>query len=202
MNKRHLHHVRTKLRLIKPWYFLGLAIISATICVFALRANNQHMVELRDAVYAADKEGSGVQTSLENLQAYVTRHMNTDLSTGTSVYPPIQLKYTYDRLVRERANRLANSNDQLYTKAQRYCEQQNPTGFSGRGRVACIERYVETHATAAQLPPIPDALYKFSFSSPTWSSDLAGWSLLVTGASSLLFVVTFIGLNLAKRASR
>src|SRR5688572_22368654 len=100
MDKRHLHHVWTRFRLIKPWYFLVLAIISGAICVISLRANNQHMLELRAAVYTADKAGSDTKKPLQDLQAYVTTHMNTDLSAGnTSVYPPIQLKYTYERLV-------------------------------------------------------------------------------------------------------
>src|SRR5512146_330929 len=189
MDKRRLHHVRTKLRHVKPWYFLIIAFISAGICVFALRANNQHMLKLRDAVYAADRNNGDVQTALGNLQAYVTSHMNTNLSTGTSVYPPIQLKYTYDRLVRAQADRLAQSNNQLYTAAQHYCEQQNPAGFSGRGRVPCIEQYVQTRA-AFQLPPIPADLYKFSFVTPSWSPDLAGWSLAAAIGGGLLFVIT------------
>src|SRR5262249_26097180 len=100
MNKRRLHHFWTRFRAIKPWYFLILAIISTTVCVMSLRANNQHMIQLRDALYAADRDNTNVQQALNNLQSYVTAHMNTNLSTGpNSPYPPIQLKYTYERLV-------------------------------------------------------------------------------------------------------
>lgn len=192
MNKRHLHHLWTKLRYLKPWYFLVIAVISGVVCVFALRANNQHMVKLRDAVYSADKNNTDVQAPLNQLQAYVTAHMNTNLTAGnTSVYPPIQLKYTYDRLVAAQSDQLAQANASLYTDAQHYCEQQDPVDFSGHNRVPCIEQYVETH-DAAQLPAIPDALYKFSFISPTWSPDLAGWSLVVAALSGLLFVISFL----------
>src|SRR5689334_22373181 len=93
MNKRKLHHVGTRLNSVKPWYFLVLALISGAVCVYALRDNNKHMADLRSAVYAADKDGTDVQSPLRSLQAYVTHHMNTNLSAGnTSVYPPIQLK--------------------------------------------------------------------------------------------------------------
>src|SRR5438105_3803142 len=78
MNKRRLHHLWTKLRIIKPWYFLVLALVSGVVCVFALRANNEHMIRLRDAVYSADKNNTDVQQALRNLQAYVTSHMNTN----------------------------------------------------------------------------------------------------------------------------
>lgn len=127
MNKRKLHHLWTKVRWIKPWYFLVLAIISGVICVFALRSNNHQMIELRDAVYAADQNESDVQAPLRTLQAYVTSHMNTNLNAGKSpVYPPIQLKYTYERLVQAKQEEFARSNNQLYTEAQAQGENANP----------------------------------------------------------------------------
>lgn len=186
MNKRRLHHAWTYARHISPWYFLALAVLSTAVCLFALRANNEHMITLRNDVYAADKANGNVKGALQSLQAYVTTHMNTDLSAGQgAVYPPIQLKYTYDRLVQAESDAAASGNTQLYTQAQSYCQAQIPDGFSGRGRVPCIEQYVQSHDTAA-LPPIPDALYKFDFVSPSWSPDLAGWSLLFTVLSWLL----------------
>lgn len=177
---------------MKPWYFLVVAILSTVVCVFALRSNNEHMVKLRDAVYVADKNNTDVNGALHNLQAYVTAHMNTNLSSGpNAVYPPIQLKYTYDRLVQAQTGAL--SGDQLYTDAQHYCEQQNSTDFSGHNRVPCIEQYVQSHGGGrAPVANVPDALYKFAFVSPKWSPDLAGWSLAVTIIAWLLFVVTFI----------
>ena len=192
MNKRHLHHAWTRFRRIKPWYFLILAIVSAVVCIFALRANNEHMIKLRSAVYAADQNNTDVQAPLKVLQAYVTSHMNTNLNAGsTSVYPPIQLKYTYDRLVKAQGNQVAQANSQLYNAAQTYCEQQNSTDFSGHNRVPCIEQYVQSHNTQ-KLAIIPDALYKFAFATPAWSPDLAGWSMLLAIVSSLLFVITFV----------
>jgi len=198
MNKRRLHHLWTKLRVAKPVYFVVIALISGLVCIFALRANNQHMLKLRDTVYSTDRANGDVQTALNNLQAYVTAHMNTNLSTGTSVYPPIQLKYTYQRLVQAQTDRLAQSNTQLYTDAQHYCEQQNSTDFSGHNRVPCIEQYVQTHATPSQLPQIPAALYKFSFVSPRWSPDLAGWTMLIAIVSGLIAVILFL-LRLSSR---
>ena len=194
MNKRRLHHTWTRLRLVKPWYFLTVAVISTVVCVFALRANNQHMVMLRNDVYKADQKDADVKGALMRLQAYVTTHMNTSLTSGAgSVYPPIQLKYTYERQLQAQQSQLAQTNTQLYTDAQHYCEQQNPVDFSGHNRVPCIEQYVSSRAPdTVQLPTIPAALYQFSFASPTWSPDLAGWSLAVAALSGLLFVVTLL----------
>ncbi|HEY9714708.1 MAG TPA: hypothetical protein V6C72_14670, partial [Chroococcales cyanobacterium] len=84
------------------------------------------MAKLRDAVYTADKNDGDVTGALKALQVYVTNHMNTDLSSGnTSIYPPIQLKYTYDRLVQTESDQVAKANgqnSQIYTDAQHYCE--------------------------------------------------------------------------------
>jgi len=200
MNKRRLHHYYTKLRWIKPSYFLILAILFGALSVFALRANNEHMVKLRNAVYSADKNNQDTQTPLKALQAYVTSHMNTDLSAGnTSVYPPIQLKYTYDRLVQSQSASASAANTQLYTDAQHYCEQQNSVDFSGHNRVPCIEQYVQSHSNVS-LATIPPSLYEFSFASPVWSPDLAGWSLVLTFIFAVFFVTTFIATKFIKRS--
>jgi len=198
MNKKKLHHLWTKLRGVKPWYFLIIALISIGVSATALRANNQHMIKLRDAVYAADKANGDVQGTLQALQAYVVAHMNTNLSAGPqAVHPPIQLKYTYDRLVQAQSDQVAKSNTQIYNDAQHYCEQQNSSDFSGRNRVPCIEQYVQGHGV--NLPTIPDALYKFDFIAPAWSPDLAGWSMVFAVLSSLLFVISLIVYNFFKK---
>jgi hypothetical protein len=156
------------------------------------------MLKLRDAVYAADKNNGDVQGSLAKLQAYVTAHMNTDLSGGpNAVYPPIQLKYTYDRLVQAESDKLAqqnSQNSQVYTDAQHYCEAKIPTGFSGSYRISCIQSYIASHGITnpVSIAPIPDGLYKFDFLSPVWSPDLAGWSLVAAALSALLFVIFFV----------
>ena len=193
MNKRRLHHTWTKIRRIKPWYFLLVAVIATIFAVFALRSNNEHMLELREKVYSADKANGDTETALRNLQIYVTTHMNTNLNAGkNSVYPPIQLKYTYDRLVAAQSQQTSLTNEQLYTEAQRVCEQQNSRDVSGRNRVPCIQQYVQSRTTIPQATSVPDALYKFSFVTPKWSPDLAGWSIVVAILSYILFIVSFI----------
>jgi hypothetical protein len=189
MNKRHLHHVWTRLRTVRPWYFLGLTILFGTISLVSLRHNNEQMIRLRDAVYAADQSNGDVEGALRNLRAYVYAHMNTSLATGpNAVHPPIQLKYTYQRLQAAEQAQLSQTNQSLYNEAQHYCEAQNSSDFSGRNRVPCIESYVTSHG--AQLVPIPDALYKFDFTSARWSPDLAGWTLVAAVLSGTAFALS------------
>lgn len=173
MNKRRLHHIWTSIRPIRPWYFFALAGVFLVVAAIALRENNLRMVELRTAVYEADKNGGDVSGALTELQRYVTTHMNTKLTGPNGVYPPIQLKYTYERL---RAESARAGNEQIYTDAQRFCEAQNPNDFSGRNRVPCIQQYVEERGVTQK--PVPQSLYKFDFISPVWSPDLAGFSVL------------------------
>lgn len=190
MNKRSYKSKHHKFSDIKPLYFLILALVSGVICVVALRSNNQQMNVLREQVYSADKNNGDVKTALQDLQSYVTTHMNTNLSTGTSVYPPIQLKYTYERLQQAQNAQLGAGSD-IYTQAQKYCEAQNSVDFSGRNRVPCIEQYVSAHKSG-QPQNIPEDLYKFSFTTPLWSPDLAGFSLVVTIIFGLLFVLSLL----------
>lgn len=187
---------------LRPSYFLIIAVMSLTIGVLALRSNNQHMVELRDAVYAADEKNDHVAEALQKLQTYVVRHMNTELSSTTGVYPPIQLKYTYDRLVQAKSDTVAQANQSFYTAAQKYCEAQNPSGFYGATRIGCVQDYLTSHGLQQDSTQIPDALYKFDFVSPRWSPDLAGWSLVVAAVSGILFVTTGTFSFVRRRASR
>jgi hypothetical protein len=197
MDKHHLHHVWTRVRRIKPWYFLIVALLFTGASIYELRANNLQMVVLRNAVYAADKNNGDVNGALKTLQTYVTAHMNTDLSSGPNgAYPPIQLQYTYQRLEQAQAQAQLNqnqANSQLYTEAQAYCQKQDSTDFSGRNRVPCIIQYVQSHGISNfTVQTIPASLYEFDFISPSWSPDLAGWSLVATAVAVLLFAATWI----------
>jgi hypothetical protein len=188
MDKRKLHHIWTKIRLIKPWYIFVLLIITTTVSIYSLRQNNLQMVKLRDAVYSADKNNTDVSAALEALQAFVTTNMNTNLASGPNApYPPIQLEYTYTRLEAANTQSASNTNQALYTNAEDYCQQAIPNGFSGRYRVSCIEQYITSHGVVVQT--IPASLYEFSFLSPRWSPDLAGWSLLVSIVLGATFIV-------------
>lgn len=184
--KKTIHHFRH----IPTWVFLLLFIASATVSVYSLRHNNETMVKLREAVYAADKNNGDVSGSLNNLRRYVYGHMNTNLSSGgNAIKPPIQLKYTYERLQAEEQKKAASNNTQVYTDAQAYCQAQNSTDFSGRNRVPCVQDYVTTHG--GQAVSIPAALYQFDFISPTWSPDIAGWSLVLTIILLFLLLASF-----------
>jgi hypothetical protein len=200
MDKRFAHHLWTQVRPIKPWYFLALTLIFAALTVFGMRSNYAHMITLRNQVYAADKAGQGVDEALQQLRNFVGHHMNTRLSSGdTSVYPPIQLKYTYDRLITAKATQTSDYNAQIYTKAQKYCEKKIPNYVIGKYRVQCIQDYVTSH-NASSTYISPD-LYKFDFYSPNWSPDLAGISMVLAALSFFAFISIALARRLIRQAA-
>ena len=115
--------------------------------------------------------------------------MNTHLAAPGGAYPPVQLKYRYDRLVADqKAQQPANA--ALTTEAQNYCEAQIPSGRS-LNRIDCIQNYILSHGTPVTVS-IPDSLYKFDFVPPVWSPDLAGFSLLITAVLVLALVIRIL----------
>jgi hypothetical protein len=186
---------------VKTGYLLAAFAACALVCIMALRANYAGMVERRAAVYAADEKGEGVEVALQELRRYVGQHMNTTLDTGKGVYPPIQLKHTYERLVKAEQDRVKTSNDRIYTDAQRYCERQDPNSFFGRERIPCIQKYIKDHPSS-KARTIPDALYKFDFTSPRWSPDLAGWSIVLGVALLFLTLLRFTLGRVIKKITR
>ena len=166
--------------------------VSAVAAVYTLRQNNLTMVKLRDAVYQADEKGGDVNKALNELRSYVHSRMNTNLSSGgNTIKPPIQLKYTYERLA---ANAQKEANDEgLYTEAANYCQARIPASvsISGRSRVACVSDYILSHG-GKRAEAVPTALYQFDFISPTWSPDLAGWGLVITTVLLLAMIARII----------
>ena len=176
---------------IKARYLLVLTLLFLVISLFALRANYEQMVSLRNALYSADKNNGNVSLVLNNLQKYVTSHMNTNLSTGNgSIYPPIQLEYTYQRLQDQLSQQASSLNTNIYTQAEDYCQAKIPTGFSGRYRISCVEQYINTHGLESQQ--IPKSLYEFDFVTPFWSPDFAGWMTLITAIFGVLFILRIL----------
>ena len=186
-----LKKILIKIHKVPYAVFLALFILSATVSIYALRHNNQTMVELRSEVYATDQAGGDVNGALNKLREYVYGHMNTNLSSGgNAIKPPIQLKYTYERLLEAQQQTASANNSQIYTEAQTYCQALVPAGVSGRGRIPCIQDYVGSRGI--KTSPVPTGLYQFDFVSPTWSPDLTGWSIVVAALSGLGFLASFL----------
>lgn len=189
MSKRSLRHVWHRISLVNTWYFFALFVVFLIIGIGAVRQNNLKSIELRDAVIKADEQNGDVEGALRELREHMYSHMNAGLSSG-GLQQPIQLKYRYERLLEQQQTNQANSQE-IYAEAQKYCEERFGAGNLREGRVPCVQQYVSERG-GQELPPIPDALYKFDFYSPAWTPDLAGWSLLLAGIFLALFLIRFL----------
>lgn len=187
MNKQKIFNRSTKIQRALLWLFLILTLLFSGISAYALRQNNLRAIELRDGLLATDQANGDVEKALRELRQYIYSHMNTNLSSGSNLQFPIQLKYRYDRLVTAEKVRVDAANKQIYSQAQSYCEQKFGGASLKDQRVPCVQQYINDNSIKGQ--EIADDLYKFNFISPVWSADLAGISMLF----AVLFLCLFIG---------
>ena len=191
INRRQLHHYYRQVKFIRPRYFLLIALIFFGMAVYGLRQNNLKMVELREAVIAADKRDGDIETALSNLRNYVYSHMNTDLSSGQfAINPPIQLKAKYERLIAEQKKNLDKANERVEEQAKAVCVAEHPGEGYNSPRVACVQKYVQQNAS--QVGDVSEDLYKFDFVSPKWTLDFAGITLILGMLFSGLFLVWLV----------
>lgn len=197
--KRQLYHAWKALRRLEPTYLLVILAVFVACGSIGLRSNYQTMTELRQKVYEADQKNGDIEAALRDLRTHVYAHMNTSVSSGSGgVYPPIQLKYTYERLQSAEMAKTQAASGQIYSEAQAYCEKLHPESYSGGPRVPCIREYVASHG-GTPAKNIPDSLYKFDFVSPRWSPDVAGWSVVGAGIALILLLFRFAAPYIRKK---
>lgn len=166
----------------KLWELLLLTLFFAICAVFFLRQNNLKMVELRNRVIVADKNGVGVEQALEDLNKYIFKHMNTQ------VVRPIELVNTYNRRAQAiiQASQSSQNRD-VYAEGTLACERR---GIPLSSIAQCIAQYANDNnpSTGSNQVILPDKnLFIYSFASPIWTPDLAGIFLVLTGLSFVWF---------------
>ena len=168
------------------------------LCVFVaatfLRLNNIGMVKRREAVLQADKAGdpNAIKGRLYELQRYVTSHMNADMST---IY--LQNQYQRDsQQVIDTASGSQNPNGNIYKKAQDVCAPKF-THYS-TAYLQCTVDYLSQFSPAGDPTdkvnlPKADA-YRYSYVSPLWSPDFAGFSVLACITVIFLILLRLVSL--------
>jgi len=193
MFKRPLHTIKTKISDLSLVILIVLFALSLGVSIYALRSNNQTMSTLRQAVYVADTNNTGIEQALSNLRQYVYSHMNTNLRAGSnSSQAPIQLVGSFNRAVAAEQARIAalGTANKVYIEAQAACE--NPKVVL-TVRAQCVQDYVAAHGSGVpQLQLPPKDTYSFDFISPIWSPDLAGWSLVATALLGVIIIARLL----------
>jgi len=204
VNSRDTKFEIRKLSRMRVWQlclvFLLMVIISATF----LRLNNVAMTQRRQAVLDADKSGTtnDIKQRLYDLQSYVLAHMNT--STGV-FYLQNQYYQAADQ-AKESATQNSSNAVNLYKKVDdEICA---PLAKANNWRWP-DERY--TNCLSEQLAKYPSSqvgsikvnlpnpdMFRYNYSSPTWSPDLAGLSVLVTILILLLVIFRVLELIFLK----
>lgn len=192
--------MKSSVRSIKIWPVLVIFLVSLPLSAYLLRQNNLRMIELRETVVKIDTETGDinkVQPALEELRAYILTHMNTSLSA------PLELPGSYNRAVeqaRKKAEQSGSANGGIYKKAEAVCADPNVL-LSVRAQ--CIQDYVTANAPAGSDPAgiefPPKELFSYNFSSPVWSFDLAGLSVMLTVLSGLLLALLAISYFIGNR---
>lgn len=198
-DKERLRNSIKGLQRVKTWQLIVLLLIASVIAATFLRLNNIGMIERRVAVESADKAGDAdiLVNRLYDLQRYVSSHMNTDLGRG------IYLEYSHNRANlawQEGQYGVTNPNGNVYKKADEACSP-NFAVYTTAYQL-CITSELEKFPPANEVeanknkPHIES--YIHSFSSPRWTPDFAGWSLLVCAFILLLIIIRLVSIGILK----
>ena len=185
------------LQRIKTWQLIVLLIIVGFISATFLRLNNIGMVERREAVMSADKQGDEqtIIQRLYDLQRHVSSHMNTDVGRG------VYLEASYNRDVQNWQTTQygdSNPNGNIFVKAQEVCAPRFRSYSAAylQCTTSELEKYPAAANPATDTSKPRQEAYIHAFSSPLWSPDFAGWSVLVFVIIAVLIVVRFISLGI------
>lgn len=184
------------LQRVKTWQLIVLLVIVGFVAATFLRLNSIGMDQRRDAVLVADEKGDEevLINRLYDLQRYVAAHMNTDLGRG------VYLEQSYNRDLQawqEAQYGDANPNGNIYAKAQQVCAPKY-SRYS-YAYLQCttseLEKYPAAKDPATDTSKPRQEAYIHSFTSPTWSPDFAGWSVVAFGVIVLLIVIRMVSLG-------
>ncbi len=193
-DKRQVRKSIKQLQRIKTWQLLVVLLLMGFVAATFLRLNNIGMAERREAVLTADKANDSqiTKTRLYDLQRYSAQHMNTE--TG-----PFYLEGQYRRDAQKMvddAKARSNSGPNINELAEGVCRPRYTVWSPA---------YVQCFADElAKYPPSPDPvqnvslpsteLYRYSFSSPRWSPDFAGWSVALCGVIIIMIIARLASL--------
>ena len=192
-DKRQIRYGLRRLQKVKIWQLVILLILVGFVAATFLRLNNIGMVQRRDAVASADQQGNAadIQTRLYDLQRYVAAHMNTDMGV---VYLEGQYKRDTQSTI-DAASSDSNPNGNIFKKAQEVCAPKYANlGHYSQAFQQCVINQLNSYAPASgetvAKPQLPKSeQYRFSFVSPVWSPDFAGFSVLICVLIVLLIIV-------------
>lgn len=196
-DKRRIKQGINRLQQVHTWQLILLLIVAGLITATFLRLNNIGMIERRTAVLNADEQGNNETTKarLFDLQRYSAAHMNA--ASGT-IY--LQAQYDRDTKASIEAASARDSGTNINVLADQACKAQ--FGGYSQAYVQCFAAELAKYPSGTDAPDKADlpspSLYRHDFSSPLWSPDFAGFSLLICVLLTLAIVVRLIALGVLR----
>lgn len=207
---------RIKFRKIKTWQLLVLLIPLFFIDATLLRFDHIKMVELRDAVLAADEEGDDAKV-VENLNrlrdfAFSNIVINVRDDNGEQKIEfgtgPFYLENRYLRSANaalEEAEKKfmadGNPNGNIYAAAAAVCKPQaiaNGWEWNTPDYISCMTGEIEKYPASENLQDVITAslpsteLFRYNFASPIWAPTLSGFMILITVMISVVIFIRFV----------
>ncbi len=188
-----------QLQRVKTWQLLILLVLLCFIAATFLRLNNTGMIARRNAVADADKSANTNEISarIYDLQRYSAAHMNAD----TGVF---YLQEQYNRDVKRQAEEAGGTGSAKALEIRKAADAVCKPQFYGwspqyvRCYVNELNKYGANEISESELTLPNSALYRYSFVSPVWSPDFAGWSIVGAFAILILIIARLVGLGILR----
>lgn len=220
----YLANLKKLLRSARAWQLLLVLIPLIFIAATLLRFDALKMVELRDAVYAADENGPDeeIAQKLSELKKFAETHIIVNFEEKNGQYSltfgtgPIWLEGQYNRkataAIEEAENKLAeqsqsNPNGNVFAAAMAVCKPQAVRygwAWNSSSYLDCMTTEINKYPTTDYLvdsytASVPStALFRYDFASPAWAPTLSGWVILLCLVLLIWIVVKFTTWLLAK----
>lgn len=172
---------------MKARYFVALALMFGVATILGMRYNNITAYEMQAEVMSRDVAGEDVTQELEELEEFVSTHMNASGPNGMRLV----LQGSYTRAVEEAQ---AETEDQVdasvYDEAVAECDRE---GQLTTDNAECVQNYLSQHITEHETAELPQQKqFSYHFYSPLWTPDIAGLSAVAAVSSLLIASVLYI----------
>ena len=212
----HLKQALARLKRIRLWQLLLILIPLLFVAATLLRLDHLKMVELRDAVLAADaaEDDAAIQSSLVALQEFVVSHIVVNIAEQNGVQSvifgtgPFYLEHQYLRAANAaieaaEAEVVDDSNPygNIYAAVSAICRPlaiQNGWAWNSQPYLDCWTSHLAEYPASDNLEinltaNVPSTeLFRHNYASPIWAPTAAGWVILLCILLTLVILVRFV----------
>jgi len=209
--KKALHRVH-----LKTWQLILILIPLIFITATLFRFDHIRMVELKEAVHAADEaeDDEAIANALTNLRDFTLSHIvinvveKNGLQNITFGTGPFYLEHQYIRAasaaLEKAEQQLANDdnpNGNVFAKANEVCRPQaiaNGWAWNNPNYLNCMTGEINKYPTTSELEntikaDIPSTeLYRYNYASPLWTPTFSGFALLLCLIISVVIFIRFL----------